>query len=146
MECSTKSYEETNVHGMSQLDLVIKVYDGAITAYQDAAHSYKKSDSQKGYDFLERAKRFVVHLYTTLDEEKGAEIATGLGKLYSFVIAETDVVSATKDIKKIDDLVAILDNLRQGWLGLKEQEGSSSLATSLATAGEGSTGGFTTSA
>lgn len=142
MECSTKSYEEMNIHGMSQLNLVIKVYDGAIAAYQDAAHAYTRADNQKGYDLLERAKRFVVHLYTTLDEEKGAEIATGLGKLYSFVIAETDVVSATKDVQKIDDLIAILDNLRQGWLGLREQEGSSSLAT----AGEGPTGGFTTSA
>ena len=122
MNGSLKSYETVDTLGKSQVELVIKVYDGAIAAYRAAAECYRKEEYQTGYDHLEKAKTFVVHLYTTLDNEQGGVIADNLGKLYSFIVNQTNVIEATKDLSDIDDIINVLTNLRAGWSELKQQE------------------------
>jgi flagellar protein FliS len=107
--------------GKSPVDLVIQVYDGAIAAFNKASEHYNQQELNEGWEQLEKAKKFITHLYTTLDEEKGGEIAENLGKIYSFIINQTDTVEATKDIKLIKDNVKILQNLREGWVGAKEK-------------------------
>jgi len=122
MEGTIKTYRTIDTHGKSQLDLIIQVYDGALGSYRKAKEHYVNNDLQAGYEQLERAKRFLVHLYTTLDNEKGGQIADNLGQLYSFAISETDVVIATKELSKIDDIISIIDNLRSGWAELRTQQ------------------------
>ncbi len=122
MDGALKSYETVDTLGKSQVELIIKVYDGAIAAYRAAADCYRKEEYQTGYEHLEKAKKFVVHLYTTLDNEQGGEIADNLSKLYSFIVNQTNVVEATKDLSDIDDIINVLTNLRAGWSELKQQE------------------------
>lgn len=107
--------------GKSPIELVIQVYDGAITAYNQASEFYNQQKLNEGWEQLEKAKKFITHLYTTLDTDKGGEIAENLGKIYSFMINQTDTVEATKDIKLIKDNIKILKNLREGWVGAKEK-------------------------
>lgn len=121
MDDKVKAYQTTDTLGKSQLDLIIKVYDGAIAAYKQAGQAFKDENIPKGREELEKAKKFVTHLYTTLDMEKGGDIAKQLSDLYSFVVNQTNIVEATKDLKTIDDIIIILDNLRQGWVELKQQ-------------------------
>ena len=122
MDGPLKSYETVDTLGKSQVELVIKVYDGAIAAYRAGAECYRKEEYLTGYEHLEKAKTFVVHLYTTLDNEKGGAIADNLSKLYSFIVNQTNVVEATKDLSDINDIIGVLTNLRAGWSELKQQE------------------------
>lgn len=122
MDNHLTAYKQADILGKSQLDLVIRVYDGAIDAYRAARRAYEKEDNGQGYEQLQKARRFVTHLYTTLDMEKGGEIADQLSRLYAFLLNQTNVIEATKDLKQIDDNISILDNLRSGWMGLKEQQ------------------------
>lgn len=145
MEGPLTSYKNTETLGKTQLDLIIMVFDGAIAAYNKAREAIESQDNQSVHDQLERARRFVVHLYTTLDTEKGGEIARQLGNLYSFVLNQTSVIEATKDLALIDDNITVLDNVRQGWIDLKAKGGDTPpMAT--ARARERQDGGFTTSA
>lgn len=147
MDTSVSSYRTIDTHGKSQLDLVLQVYDGAIAAYYRAGEHFEGQQFTEGREQMERAKRFVVHLYTTLNPEEGGEIAENLGKIYAYVVQETDVATATKDTGKIDDIISVLDNLRQGWRGLKEQEMSGSTPTEPTSKNEAQpVGGFSTSA
>lgn len=122
MTADLTEYQKSDILGKSQIELVIQVYDGAITAFKAASEAYKNDDNTRGYEHLEKAKRFVTHLYTTLDVEKGGEIADRLGKLYAFVINETNAVVATKDLDQIDDNITILSNLRSAWVELKDRD------------------------
>lgn len=144
MTTRVAAYQKADITGKTQLDLVVQVYDGAIAAYRAAGEAYCKSDNNSGYEHMERAKRFVTHLYTTLDMDKGGEIADQLSKLYAFVINQTNLAQATKDLSQIDDNISILNNLRSGWMGLKDQaaqQGKMERAQSPAEVAE-----FTTSA
>lgn len=122
MNDNVAAYRKTGTLGNSQLDLIIQVYDGAISNMNAAAQAYRNEDDSAGRESLEKAKKFVTHLYTTLDSEKGGDIAEQLGKMYAFVINEINVIEGTKDLQKIDDNMTVLKNLRLGWVGLKEQE------------------------
>lgn len=122
MEGKLATYRKVDTLGKSQLDLILQVYDGAIAAFSAAGEFYKAKDYQSGYEQLEKAKRCVTHLYTTLNPERGGKIAENLGKLYAFIINQTNMAAATKDLSMIDDNISILDNVRLGWLELKQQE------------------------
>lgn len=122
MDGSLKSYEAVDTLGKSQLELVIKVYDGALGSLRAGAECYKSEKLQEGYEHLEKAKTFVVHLYTTLDLEKGGEVAANLSKLYSFVVSQIDIIEATKDLSILDDIISVLTSLKSGWSELKQQE------------------------
>ncbi|MBU0983961.1 MAG: flagellar protein FliS [candidate division Zixibacteria bacterium] len=117
-----RAYRTAETLGKSQLELIVQVYDGAIASYTKARQLYLDSAWNDGYEALEKGKRFVSHLYTTLDMKKGGEVAENLSRMYVFIISQTYVVQATKDLEQLDSIVNSLSNLRDGWLALKEQE------------------------
>jgi flagellar protein FliS len=116
------TYKTIDTMGKSQVELILQVYDGAIKAFSDAREQYKDKKLEDGYEQMEKARRFIVHLYTTLNMSEGGEIAANLGRLYSYIITQIDVSEATKDLSRIDDNIKILENLRGSWVALREQE------------------------
>ncbi len=118
MDGHVDNYRTTDIMGMSQVDMILKVYDGAIGAIEQAGQFYVNEEMNDGHDQIERARKMLVHLYTTLDEEKGGEVAENLGKLYTYLICQLDIVQATKDQSVIESSVKVLKNLREGWDGI----------------------------
>jgi flagellar secretion chaperone FliS len=116
------SYQSAETIGKSQIDLILKVYDGAVGSLESARQAYTDERLTDGREQMERARRFVTHLYTTLNMEMGGEVAENLGKLYAYVISQSYAVQATKDLASIADMISILDNLRAGWRGLRQQQ------------------------
>ncbi len=120
MSDQLKNYHAADTFGRSLPELVVKVYDGAIGSLYQAMEHYRNEELQPGYEKMEKAKKFIVHLYTTLDEEKGGEIAEKLSKIYVYLIEQINIIQATKDLKMIEDAIEILNNVRDGWVQLVE--------------------------
>lgn len=121
MNGQLNTYRQVDTSGKSQIDLILQVYTGAVQAFAAGRQHYAAQDNQKGHEQLEKARKFIVHLYTTLDFEQGGEVADNLGKLYAFVMSQIDMIQATKDLKVLDSCMTVLQNLRQGWEDLKQQ-------------------------
>lgn len=122
MDIKLESYRTADTLGKSPVELVIKVYDGAIKSFTAAQEHYKREDSDEGYDELQKARKFVTHLYTTLNMEKGGDIAKNLGKLYTLILTHTDLAQSTRDLELINTNIALLSNLREGWIGISNQQ------------------------
>jgi flagellar protein FliS len=122
MDTGLQTYQTVDTLGKSQIDLILKVYDGAMGAFEAARRNFIDSDVDAGRSQLDRARRFLVHLYTTLDEDQGGDIARSLSKLYTYLICQIDTAKATRDAEVVEGCVRILQNLRAGWMGLREQE------------------------
>jgi len=120
MSVQLKNYHAADTMGRSMPELVVKVYDGAIGSLHQAREYYRAEKLQAGYESMEKVKKFIVHLYTTLDEEKGGEIAEKLAKIYVYIMEQINIIQATKDLKMIDDAIEILNNVRDGWVQLVE--------------------------
>lgn len=117
----TRSYKEVDTLGKAPIDLVLQVYDGALSEIGLAKTKYEDQKYSDGYNNIQRAERMVTHLYTTLDMEQGGEVAVSLAKLYTWVITKLHEVQATKDIARFDECIKVLRNLRQAWEGIKQQ-------------------------
>jgi len=121
MDEKLSQYRKSETENKTVPELIVMVYDGAIDNLKKAVELYKAEKMQDGYEAMEKAKRFVVHLYTTLDEEKGGDIAANLSDMYAYIIERMNFVQATKDIKTIKESIDLLSNIREGWVGLAEQ-------------------------
>ncbi len=115
-------YQKVNTLGKSQIELIIQVYDNAIINFEETKKFFTDNELESGHKSLDKARKILTHLYTTLDMDKGGDIATQLSKLYAFIINQINIVEATKDISQIDDIITIMDNLRQGWISIREQQ------------------------
>jgi len=137
MENKLQAYRYADTMGKSPLELILIVYDGAIKALKTAAENYRQNNSQSGYDELRKARSMVVHLYTTLDNQRGGEVARHLGKMYTWIINQLAVLEATKDIKELESVISVLANLRSAWAALKAEPLSETAAkTKLNATGE----------
>ncbi len=116
------TYKEINTLGMSQLDLILTVYRGAINFLEKARRDFADGNANDGHQACERARRCIVHLYTTLDMEKGGAIAAQLGQLYAFMIEQLDLAAAQRSGDLLVHIIDILGNIKEGWESLKEAD------------------------
>ncbi len=117
----TAKYKEVDTIGKSPIELVLQVYDGALSEIATAKAKYAELKFADAYNNIQRAERMVTHLYTTLDMDQGGEVAANLAKLYVWVITKLHEVQATKDIARFDECTKILRNLREAWDAIKQQ-------------------------
>ena len=122
MNTGHNAYRETNTMGMSQLELILTVYRGAIGFLDQAKSDFDAGELKSGRTACEKARKCIVHLYTTLDMEKGEDIAAQLGQPYAFMIEQIDLAMANKSCELLDEVGSMLKTIREGWEGLRQQE------------------------
>jgi flagellar secretion chaperone FliS len=122
MDNRIATYRTTDTLTNSQVDLIIKVYDGTIAQFSSAISAYEKYDIANAIDHMDKARQALTHLYTTLDFEQGGEVAKNLGDLYVFMINQTNLAAATGDRGFIQKNVELMKNLREGWAGIRDNQ------------------------
>ncbi len=115
MNQALSSYQKNQVSGMSQKDLIVLLYSGAIKFLNNARKCIEDDKPAEFSDAVERVHRIIYHLYSTLNFEQGGEIAERLGALYTFIIGQLYILNSTKNDQIISDLMDILKNLKEGW-------------------------------
>lgn len=79
-------------------------------------------------DLGEKARRIaatvsiVEHLRLSLDSKAGGELAKNLDALYDYVIRRLAEANGSNDVSMLDDVTAILGQIKSGWDGLAAQE------------------------
>jgi flagellar secretion chaperone FliS len=124
MKNGFETYQTTQMMGLSQLDRILTVYKGTIGYLEQAADHFRNQRIGEGKKAGEKARRCLVHLYTTLDMEKGQAIALHLGKLYAYMIEEIDMAVAGADCQPLNNIIGLLNTIKEGWDGLKSQTGA----------------------
>ena len=122
MKRGFSTYKQINTMGLSQLDLILTVYRGAIGLLSQAQSDFEQGKMNDGRTACDRARKCIVHLYTTLNMEKGEAIAVQLGQLYAFMIQQIDLAVASKSCKLLGDVKSILGTIKEAWEGLKDRE------------------------
>ncbi len=128
MKSGCEAYQKVSTMGMTQLDLILAVYRGTIGFLEQAKTAFDQEKFDAGRTACDRARKCVVHLYTTLDMEKGQEIARHLASLYAYSIEQLDLAVASKSIKRLNDIIGVMKTLKEGWEGLqaRQTEGAAS--------------------
>lgn len=118
----TKLYKRSQVETASPISLVLMLYDRAIVLLNKAKNEISANQYEAKGGSLDKASDIVFELLTTLDKDKGGEIASSLAKLYNFVLREITDANANQNTKALDNSIKILSELRESWESIKDNE------------------------
>jgi flagellar protein FliS len=110
-------YRRSQILGMSQIDLVIMLYQGAIRFLHEGIELVNAGRYDQSWQKFDRARRIVIHLCGTLNRDAG-DLAGKFASLYAFVIEQIGVANARRDIQVAQNCIDVLTTLKEGWEGL----------------------------
>lgn len=108
-------YQRTEVQCGTPLELVVKLYDGAITNVVKARDALVRGDLRAKRDGISRALAIVAELQSSLDVAGGGQIATSLDGLYAYVTTRLVDANVRKDPGALDEVHKLLTPLRDAW-------------------------------
>jgi len=130
---SARTYQTQQVMTASPAQLVAMLYDRAILSLREAVRAIEAGDIQARFNANKRACEIITHLWTTLDIERGGEIAANLSRLYSFMLSRLAFVDVRNDPEPALEAIALLEPLRESWNQIAR--GDRKAATDAATGG-----------
>jgi len=117
MKNIAEAYLQNMVETASPLDLIIMLYDKAITCTEKAIELFdQKEDLEKRKEYIENLDRvydIITLLKASLDMEKGKEIAKNLNQIYTVILAT--LVRTDKTKEDLEKILGILKELRESW-------------------------------
>ena len=108
-------YKKTAVTTQTPGQLVVMLYEGAIRYLRGMIEAIERNDSQLLAERGQKAAAIINELDASLDTSGGGDIAQQLRSLYDFCRRRTIRGQIRKDPKAIEEVIAVLEDLLQGW-------------------------------
>ena len=118
MNDNLETYERIQTEGLNQKQLIVMMYAGITRFLKEAKQAISDKDFQTAHEKFDRSRKIVFHLMSTLNPEAG-DIAEKLNALYVFLIEKITEANLKKDGSIVDEIVPIIDNIREGWESIK---------------------------
>ncbi len=111
-----KQYITTQVSTADRLQLVVMLYEGAISFLNQAKEKMASQDAAgKGF-FIGKALDIIAELNASLNFQAGRELAANLFHLYNFMTAHLTKANLNWDLKAVEEVQTMLSQLRESWL------------------------------
>lgn len=106
---------------MSPLDVLIRLYEGAIDFLKQADHACQDGEVDTFKVHLLKGRRIIEEFQRTLDFKNGGQITAQLNDLYNFMLGSLTQAELTHDTQFVQRVVDQLQTLLDGWLGARNQ-------------------------
>lgn len=120
-----QAYRETQIKTANQIKLIVMLYDGAIRhlnlAVEELAGGHEHYDRVNNH--IVAAQDIVSELMSSLDFERGGEIARGLFSIYSYANRRLLDGNVRKDTGPLAEVKRLLAELRDAWAGISARKG-----------------------
>ncbi len=118
---TANAYLRTKVMTASPEELRLMLLDGAIKFANQARAGLEKKHPEMIYEGFTQCRDIVLELLNTIKTEPAPEIAKAVRELYTFIYGELFRASNDKDIKKLDEMINLLEYERETWVLTMEQ-------------------------
>jgi flagellar protein FliS len=108
-------YLETAVETASPARLIVMLYDGAIRFINEATYAMQQRDYETQNTKLQRAQKILAELISSLDFDKGGEIAENLFRLYTYMYNQLVEANINDSRDRLEHVVHLLSELREAW-------------------------------
>lgn len=124
-----KQYKQVNtqasVEHADQYTLTLLLFNGAVERLNKAKLHMKQNNIGLRGENISQAISIVDGLRASLDMKKGGEIAQNLSSIYDYIQIKLINVSLENKPEYIDEVIALLNEIRTGWNGIpKDIRGS----------------------
>lgn len=115
MDNNVAKYLTQQVMTASPERLVFMLYDKAITSLREAIAAIEKGDIEGRWKANKRAMDILEHMWSTLDVDRGGEIADNLNQIFPFAMLRLPDVDIRNDPQPAEDVIRVLEPLRDAW-------------------------------
>ena len=116
-----ETYRKTQIDTAGPEMLVLMLYDGALKFMSKAQDAFEQGDKQEINNMLLRVQAIITELLTSLDKEKGGEVAINLERLYIFFLEKLSDSNINKDVKPLNEIRPLIQDLRDTWAEIVKQ-------------------------
>lgn len=105
---AARAYFSTKVNTTSQEELVVMLFEAAIKFLEQAKIKIEEKDYQEKGNSISKALDIIAELDSSLNSEKGGEVAQNLHTLYLFCQSRLLMANLKMDVKIIDEVIGML--------------------------------------
>ena len=115
MSYGLRKYRTSQANTASREDLLILLYEGAIRFLERSVKEMEAKRLSEHKMYLRRGLAIVAELQSTLDFDKGGELAMQLFDLYGFMMERLTQANLRQDMEQIRTVISNLETLLEGW-------------------------------
>lgn len=117
----TTAYLEADIMSRPKEWLIPLLYEHLLSSLRRAAVQFEANDIDGRSQSLDKASAIVMELASSLDRERGGQIAAELSSLYAFFVTEIMQIGLTRDRGRLSKLAAIVEELLEAWTRAAEE-------------------------
>ena len=121
MMVGAQSYANTQIQTASSVQVVVFLYDGAISSMKLAQEGMATLNYQDKARFLDRALRVIGELSASLNMEEGGGIAKDLRRMYEYIQFELTQANLKNEPRRLEAPIRCLSLIREAWVDLAVQ-------------------------
>ncbi|WP_243310968.1 flagellar export chaperone FliS [Fundidesulfovibrio agrisoli] len=122
MQKAAQAYIQTQVNTVTQGDLVIMLFDGCIKFLRQAKEAMSDKDYARKGVLISKALDVIAELQSSLNLQKGGEVAENLSKLYLLCSTKLLMANMNMDQGIVDQVVNMLSGVRDAFAQINTPE------------------------
>lgn len=112
---SSSQYQRTQFTTADQGKLILMMYDGAIRFIEQAKSKMAKGDIPEKGVYIGKAQNIISELNSSLNREKGGQIAVSLETLYLYINNQLSMANIKNSLEHLDNALRVIRELHEGW-------------------------------
>jgi flagellar protein FliS len=117
----TRRYQHNQISTASPMQLVILLYEGALSQISSAIRAIQNGDIEARTNHINRACAMIAELQGGLDMQKGGEIASSLYRLYTYITRRLCEANWQNSITGLEETQKLLSPLWTAWQQVANQ-------------------------
>ncbi|WP_456456128.1 flagellar export chaperone FliS [Thermovibrio sp.] len=116
-------YLKLQVETSTPVERVVLLYDRLLVLLKEAFSAIEEGDVKKKVNALSKAERIITLLNSSLDMEKGKDVAKALRDFYETIQWGIFIVNRDNDLKALKNLIYMVKEVKGAWeeIALKER-------------------------
>jgi len=121
MMVGAQAYARTEISTASSVQVVVLLYDGAISSIKLAQEGIVALNFDDKAKFLDRALRVIGELSASLNMEEGGGVARDLQRLYEYIQFELTQANLKNEPSRLEGPIRCMSAIREAWQELAIQ-------------------------
>jgi len=115
LNSNVSTYLTQQVMTASPAKLVSMLYDKLLISLKETIAAIEKGEIEARWKANARATEIISHMWSTLDREKGGEIAKNLDGMFSFILMRLPDIDMRNDPEPAREAIGLLEPIAESW-------------------------------
>lgn len=115
MNANVSTYLTQQIMTASPAKLVSMLYDKLLISLKEVIAAIEKGEIEARWKANARATEIISHMWSTLDQVNGGEIAKNLDGMFSFILTRLPDVDMRNDPEPAREAIGLLEPIAESW-------------------------------